>query len=286
MHNVCANCGTTKTPLWRKDKDTGATMCNACGIYKQTHGYARHVDAGGMAIRGGGGGGGGGGGSVSSGSGAAAGDDGGSRGHGAALRRQKQRPGRPPGQPPGQHALVQQLQQQYQQQQQQQQQQQVQQVGPEGGLPAAAGLDSIHRPLAPQPYGSPSLQHLMQQYHQGVPPGMLPLPHLQLHLQQHQLEQQLLQQHHQLEQQLLQQHHHQQQQHQQQQLLQQHHHHQQQQQGLAHKAGPPFHPIPLHLASPATLMAAGLGQQAAQRRVSAGSGSRWAHPRGCVHVCA
>ncbi|KAG1673568.1 hypothetical protein FOA52_003868 [Chlamydomonas sp. UWO 241] len=40
---ACANCGTTKTPLWRKDRETGVTMCNACGIYKQTHGFDRVV---------------------------------------------------------------------------------------------------------------------------------------------------------------------------------------------------------------------------------------------------
>ncbi|KAG2502157.1 hypothetical protein HYH03_000644 [Edaphochlamys debaryana] len=38
---LCSNCGTTTTPLWRKDRETGATMCNACGIYKQTHGVHR-----------------------------------------------------------------------------------------------------------------------------------------------------------------------------------------------------------------------------------------------------
>eukprot|EP00798_Chlamydomonas_sp_ICE-L_P006243 gene6243-2865_t len=42
--NVCFNCGTTRTPLWRKDRETGETMCNACGIYKQTHGFPRPVD--------------------------------------------------------------------------------------------------------------------------------------------------------------------------------------------------------------------------------------------------
>ncbi|GAX75303.1 hypothetical protein CEUSTIGMA_g2748.t1 [Chlamydomonas eustigma] len=43
-NTTCANCGTSKTPLWRKDRETGLTMCNACGIYKQTHGYDRSVD--------------------------------------------------------------------------------------------------------------------------------------------------------------------------------------------------------------------------------------------------
>ncbi|GIM09499.1 hypothetical protein Vretimale_13331 [Volvox reticuliferus] len=40
---LCANCGTTQTPLWRKDRVTGETVCNACGIYKQTHGFDRPV---------------------------------------------------------------------------------------------------------------------------------------------------------------------------------------------------------------------------------------------------
>lgn len=41
---LCSNCGTTKTPLWRKDRTTGTTMCNACGIYKQSHGFNRPVN--------------------------------------------------------------------------------------------------------------------------------------------------------------------------------------------------------------------------------------------------
>lgn len=34
----CANCGVQDTPLWRKASDgSGATLCNACGIYLKTH---------------------------------------------------------------------------------------------------------------------------------------------------------------------------------------------------------------------------------------------------------
>lgn len=36
---VCTNCGTTSTPLWRKEG--GQLMCNACGIYFKNHGYHR-----------------------------------------------------------------------------------------------------------------------------------------------------------------------------------------------------------------------------------------------------
>lgn len=36
----CSNCGTTKTPLWRKDSQ-GNTLCNACGLFQKLHGTMR-----------------------------------------------------------------------------------------------------------------------------------------------------------------------------------------------------------------------------------------------------
>jgi GATA-binding protein, other eukaryote len=37
---VCQNCGTSTTPLWRRN-ELGATLCNACGLFLKLHGRAR-----------------------------------------------------------------------------------------------------------------------------------------------------------------------------------------------------------------------------------------------------
>ncbi|CAD6890502.1 unnamed protein product [Tilletia controversa] len=39
---LCSNCGTSTTPLWRKDRE-GNTVCNACGLFMKLHGNARPV---------------------------------------------------------------------------------------------------------------------------------------------------------------------------------------------------------------------------------------------------
>lgn len=39
---ACKNCGTTVTPLWRRDEE-GYPICNACGLYHKLHGSTRPV---------------------------------------------------------------------------------------------------------------------------------------------------------------------------------------------------------------------------------------------------
>ncbi|KAI8921581.1 hypothetical protein BC831DRAFT_376173, partial [Entophlyctis helioformis] len=39
----CFNCGTTKTPVWRRAPDRINNLCNACGLFVKHYGHARPV---------------------------------------------------------------------------------------------------------------------------------------------------------------------------------------------------------------------------------------------------